>query len=174
MADKNQPQNDNILNNIKLVDSSAGSKASDNLTNLVINNLANERRCSVAIAQVAFCILCQQGATSARASGNLSVTLQEHDDLIRFSTEDIRRACKQADNKITVRKVARSLGSSIYTICKNYNVDGNLAKKLNITDPDSKWASDFQDSNPDCPEHIRNKIVQHFKEISSIKQKKKK
>ena len=123
-------------------------------------------------AIVVIALLFQQGGSARGCDGNMSVTI--FDQTIKLA--DIRKILKNNSCNKAERKLARSLASSIYTVCLRMNVPGNLFNKISKTDLSvsheidaSAWMSDFQSDNPDCPTEIKNLILQTFKEKNKKK-----
>lgn len=109
-------------------------------------------------------ILLQQGATSPKTPGSKS--------LGGIRVDDIRRQVKKANDKITLRKLARSMKQEIIGIILTMGddaIEGNLAKKMrlelgNISKEEAAWASDFQTYNEKCPTRVRNWLRKNYQD----------
>lgn len=72
-------------------------------------------------------------------------------------------------------KLARTLGSDLYEICKGLKVRGNLGNRLlqldpTLTEDELIWSADFQEQNSECPQKVRTLLNRHYEE--SVKKNK--
>ncbi len=81
----------------------------------------------------------------------------------------IRKVMKDCNLDRKERKLARSLATPIFEVCKKLSLPGNLYNTIItnqevgvLSEEDKIWLSDFQNGNPDCPERLQNLIRNHF------------
>lgn len=81
------------------------------------------------------------------------------------------RECINSENlKYTLRQWARTNADLIQRICDHYGIEGDLAKKIardrpEITHEEKIWLSNFQMDNPNCPENVRNLLMEHYRKL---------
>jgi len=114
-------------------------------------------------------ILFQQGGTARKCDGNLTVKIFNEE--IKLS--EVRSSLRKAGLKNAERKLARTLGTTLYLIAERLELPGNLAKKVQKNYPDVKfspselaWLSDFQSDNEECPGPLKTYIIECFKSQS--------
>lgn len=155
---------DNTLNNIGNIntgDPPAMMPASE--TNLLITELSKKLSCSQETAFVGTCLICQRGGTAKRAQGNIFVVI----DGIRFELNLIRQVMNDNKIKSTLRQFARTHADKIFNISYRFGVEGDLAKKISRRYPsldqlEKTWLSNFQMDNPNCPENVKNILMEHY------------
>ena len=110
-------------------------------------------------------ILFQQGGTTKKCDGNLTAKIFG----VEIKLATIRNILKIEGARGGERKLARSLATPIFTISMELNLQGNLAKPIvknsndkEFTMEEMAWMSDFQNENPDCPNHIKTLINKYF------------
>jgi len=107
----------------------------------------------------------QQGGTARSCDGNTSVTIFGR--TVKLAT--LRKSLKLAGHKGSERKLARAMASTIFYVCSELNLEGNLSSKLTrlnpertFSDTEKIWLSDFQCDNPECPPALRQLINKSF------------
>lgn len=164
-------------NQLKVRDSNSMSSISDTAMNRIIEDIKNDRKCNDEEAFTALALLSQMGGTSARAQTGVEVTVGN----TTFNIETIRKIIKKVTGK-NLRRLAKTYASSFYEISKIHKFRGNLYNKITskykfkLENPDDiYWISDFQGENHECPQYIRDQLIQYYNEhIESNKPKKKK
>lgn len=96
-----------------------------------------------------------------------------------FKLSDIRKILKQNSSNKSERKLARTLATEIFEICKVLETPGNLYLKIQksnlnktFTTEEKIWLFDFQSDNEDCPMELRNLILETFKKRKNEKKPK--
>lgn len=124
----------------------------------------NEARALIA------CFL-QGGATAKGADGNMTFDY----DGKAYKLADLRNSLKKCGRRNQMRKFARVLAQDIYDIAVMLDLDGNLYKKiyrmvasanevtvnadLDYVEAHRHWLSDFQESNLNAPQSVRQLIT---------------
>lgn len=111
-------------------------------------------------------IIMQKGGANQRTGSE--TTIRYGDSTV--TTRMIRKAC--ADNKMTPRQLARAMGDEIMSMMMalgDERLEGNMAKRYRRDYPDATleerlWASDFQTYNPQCPERVRQWLVNDYRD----------
>lgn len=115
-------------------------------------------------------ILCQSGGTAKKCDGSIHASV----DSTTFRLKTIRDIFQKNGLKNGLRKFARSKATEIFKVCKVAKLEGNLAKKIRSMSIGSDWqpdfwiwASDFQVENTDCPQEVRDAIINSFPKTKS-------
>lgn len=141
---------------------------------------ANEKQCNNIVSEIqrscrdakkphviiAISILLQRGATSPKTPGNKQISF----GTATITVDTIRKACK--NEKCTTRQFARGMKNIVISVMENLGEaapDGNLAKLFktdvkNVTKQELIWASDFQTYNENCPDKVKNWLLENYKE----------
>jgi hypothetical protein len=151
------------LNEIQIKVEKAPALASEEDATKVVAAVAKKHNCSMKTAVSAMYIICQKGGTARKAQPNIYATVNG----TRIDLGSIRECITKLKISMTLRQFARTYATQIYTISAYYGVDGDLCKKAerifpNILQSEKYWISNFQMDNPDCPQNIRNYLVNHF------------
>jgi hypothetical protein len=120
------------------------------------------------VATTVLAIICQRGGTSRKAQGNINAFVNNRN----FELAQIRRIMSDNKLRFTLRQYARYNATRIASICNHWSIEGDLAKKIsrnskspiaqNLTISEKIWLSNFQMDNQDCPEQLRELIVEHY------------
>lgn len=120
-------------------------------------------------------VLFQQGATARSCNGNMNITIFGKD----VKLAEIRKIFREHNASRGERKFARTYADQIYKIASQLQIKGNLANKimkrnptLNLKLAEQVWLSDFQVSNPNAPENLRELILSTFETNKKEKEKK--
>ena len=148
----------------KLKEALYNNEASEQEVEKIINSLSEEKKINHAKVLVIIAILMQQGATSPKTPGNKIYS--------EITVDDLRRHTKLVNDKLTLRRLARSLKQNIAEIILTMGddaIEGNLAKKMKIefgeiTKEEAVWASDFQTYNENCPIRVRNWLKKNYQD----------
>lgn len=121
---------------------------------------------SIEQAFIILAIASQQGGTARGCSGNLEFEYCEK----KIKLANIRNSFKSIINdRYALRKFARTYASEFYQICNEYDIQGNLVKKINrlhpeisLTKEEAVWLSDYQINNEDLPTKLKDLIISTF------------
>lgn len=115
-----------------------------------------------ALASIA--IICQKGGTSKKAQGTVYSVVNGK----RLDLNMIRNIMRETGCTFTLRQWARTNATNIYEVAKIFDIEGDLAKKIarnspEVTQDEKYWISNFQMDNTDCPQNIREMLLNHYK-----------
>lgn len=79
----------------------------------------------------------------------------------------IRRIMRDRNLNFTLRQWARTYATEIFEVSSHFSIEGDLAKKVarnrpEITQEERYWLSNFQMDNPNCPQNIRDLLMEHY------------
>ena len=115
---------------------------------------------------MAIALICQKGGTAKKAQGNVYIIING----IKTDLSLIRQIMNELKLKFTLRQFARTYCNEIYKIASFFDIEGDLAKKIgrnyqNLSRDEKIWLANFQMDNPNCPEDIRNYLMEHFNSL---------
>jgi hypothetical protein len=115
-------------------------------------------------ALIAVSGLCQLGATNKGSSRSITYTYKNK----TISAGDFANICSSVKAGGTPRQFARAAGTSIAKIAKHLHEPDDLSRQMkldhpNLTPDEECWCSNFQSSNPDCPDLVRNWLREDFR-----------
>ena len=117
---------------------------------------------SASLAMAAVPGVCQRGGTNRTASSTTaSYTINEK----TLTAKEFAEICRSAGG--TPRQFARTLGTTIFRFAEYLGEEGDLARQMsidnpNLTDQQKYWCSNFQTTNVDCPQDVRNWLVSNY------------
>lgn len=108
------------------------------------------------------CGMLQKGGTSK----NMKPTSYFEIGDIKLTKNILNKACEE--NKITPRQLARAMANRIHFVAVTLSLPGNQAKNFSLKYSDATleeryWASDFQTFNPNCPQRVKDWLVENYK-----------
>jgi hypothetical protein len=115
-------------------------------------------------AETSLSIICQKGGTSKKAQGNIYSIVNGK----KLELHEVRTIIKNNNLNFTLRQWARTYATNIYKVCNLFGIEGDLAKKIarnrpEVTNDEKVWLSNFQMDNTDCPQNIRDMLMEHYK-----------
>jgi hypothetical protein len=121
-------------------------------------------------ATVAIAIICQKGGTSKKAQGTIYANVDGH----KVDLNLVRRIMRENGLNYTLRQWARTHASEIFELASNFGIEGDLSKKIarnrpEITQEEKYWLSNFQMDNPNCPQNVRDLLMEHYNSLSPSK-----
>lgn len=160
--------NENDFNQIDISNKGPSNKSSGLMTDTEIKKVLDY--CTekggfenITDTMVAIAGLCQVGATNKNAGKMLSYSYKTK----TIGAKDFWDACQQAKKNGTPRQFARTKGSLIAKIAIQLQEPGDLARQMtldraDLTMEEMVWCSNYQSTNPDCPEKVRNWLRDNF------------
>lgn len=144
-------------------------------TNLTLAKYAAIEQIPIDFAIIGISALLQSGAY-LKSVPNRKIKINNHE----FTKKSLVFAAEQAENKYTLRAMARFMKLNIVKVALTYNIPGHLfarykienASKIAQMNPEiiktySAYCTDFQIENPDCPEDIRQYLADREKNRSN-------
>ena len=106
----------------------------------------------------------QNGGTNKNAGQTTQFSVGD----FSLAAQDLQNILKAIDPKATSRQLARSLAPQIAEVALNLGLEGDLANQMKYDHPDltleeAVWCSNFQTTNQECPERVRNWLVNNYK-----------
>lgn len=149
----------------------------ENKNDLKITNVLSESTCDEILDKlkkkyqfddaevyVAITVVLQRGGTNKGAGNTAKVTLRDKS----LTAQDLQNTINVTKKNATNRQFARALANEIVQVALQLNIEGDLANQMRFEFPDltqeeAIWCSNFQTTNPQCPERVRNWLVQNYK-----------
>lgn len=108
--------------------------------------------------------LLQSGGTNRGAGNSVIFTYDDHS----LAAQELQSLIKKVKKNATNRQLARTIADQIVEIAIELNIPGDLAEQMRYEHPDllkieKIWCSNFQTTNPNCPERVRNWLVLNYK-----------
>lgn len=112
--------------------------------------------------------LMQNGGSNRNAGPNVSYTLAGY----TLSAADFQKFCRKKTSGGTARQFARTMANEIAKFAAILDEEGDLARQMRLDDPLlprdlAVWCSNFQSENSQCPQIVRDWLVQKKKADSS-------
>jgi hypothetical protein len=108
--------------------------------------------------------LAQEGATSPKFAETREIGIYTG---ISIRAGDVREAAKNCNT--TIRKLARALRKEAIKVAQTHDIEGNLAKRYKLENPDYQkqelyWVSDFQtfSEEPEMPEKVKEWLLINY------------
>ena len=106
----------------------------------------------------------QLGGSNQKAGNSISYTVGEYTLTSQQLTNNIKKVVKNGTN----RQLARSVANDVATIAITLNIPGDLHSQMalefpNMSDAEKVWCSNFQTQNPNCPDNVREWLVENYK-----------
>lgn len=107
--------------------------------------------------------ICQRGGTN-RSANTISTTFGIQGAFA--NSKEFGDVCKKYG--MTPRQFARTMASDIYKFAEIMQEEGDLSRQMaadypNLSMEERVWCSNFQTTNPDCPENVRAWLVNNFR-----------
>lgn len=112
-------------------------------------------------------IICQKGGTARQAQSMVYSIVNGK----RLELSTIRAILRKKNLKFTLCQCARTNATNIYQVYQLFTIEGDLSKKIarhepSVTLEEKIWLSNFQMDNEDCPQNVRDLLMQHYKALS--------
>jgi hypothetical protein len=110
--------------------------------------------------------LAQNGGTNRNAGSSISYSAFNK----TLNVSDLQSYLRANNlNTATIRQFCRGLANEIAQTAEIIGQDGDLANQMgrddpNITKAEAAWCSNFQTTNPNCPEKVRHWLLNNFKD----------
>lgn len=106
----------------------------------------------------------QLGGSNQKAGNSISFRIGEYTLTSQQLSNNIKKIIKNGTN----RQLARSIANEVATIAMTLNIPGDLHSQMalefpNLTESEKVWCSNFQTQNPDCPDNVRQWLVENYK-----------
>jgi len=147
---------------------------SESICDEILDKLKEKYQFDDAEVYVAITVLLQRGGTNKGAGSTIKFTLRDKS----LTAQDLQNTVNAVKKNATNRQFARALANEIAQVAVQLNIEGDLANQMRFEFPDltqeeAAWCSNFQTTNSQCPEKVRNWLVQNYKNRFRKEQKKK-
>jgi len=145
-----------------VMDTVSSNRVDPTICNRILNDIHRESGSdNHTNTYVAVCGLLQKGGTSRAMNNSSSFT---HGNT-RVTKAILHNACNR--HNATPRQLARTLADRIADISLALSLPGNQSKNYRLRYPNAApnelaWASDFQTFNPNCPNAVRDFLVENY------------
>lgn len=154
------------LKALTITEPTAAALISKTESERLIGDVATELRGSEDEAALALSIICQKGGTSKKAQGTVYAIVNGK----KIDLNTIRKIMREKSHNFTLRQWARTNATEIYEVNQHFGIEGDLAKKIarnkpEVTQDERYWLSNFQMDNPNCPQNVRDMLMNHYKTL---------
>ena len=137
---------------------------SESICDEILDKLKKKYQFDDAEVYVAITVILQRSGTNKGAGNTAKVTLRDKN----LTAQDLQNTINVIKKNATNRQFARALANEIAQVALQLNIEGDLANQMRFEFPDltqeeAVWCSNFQTTNPQCPERVRNWLVQNYK-----------
>lgn len=137
---------------------------SESICDEILDKLKKKYQFDDAEVYVAITVVLQRGGTNKSAGNTAKVTLRDKS----LTAQDLQNTINVIKKNATNRQFARTLANEIAQVALQLNIEGDLANQMRFEFPDltqeeAIWCSNFQTTNSQCPERVRNWLVQNYK-----------
>lgn len=106
----------------------------------------------------------QRGGSNQKAGNSISFTFGDH----TLTSHELQKAIQLTLKNATNRQLARTIADEIQQISAELNLPGDLHSQMkfeypNLSDSDAVWCSNFQTTNPKCPDLVRQWLVNNYR-----------
>lgn len=105
----------------------------------------------------------QNGGSNRNAGTNISFSI----DNKSLNASELQNIIQTTEKNATTRQFCRTMADEIQEFAEMLKIEGDLAKQMRInypkmSDEESIWCSNFQTTNPNCPESVRKWLVENY------------
>ena len=160
------PFNPEDLKSLNITEITPAALVSSAESDKLIADVAKETNCTPEQSALALSIICQKGGTSKKAQGTVYAIV----DGKKTDLNTIRKIMREKGHNFTLRQWARTNATEIYEVCSYFSIEGDLSKKIarnrpSVTQDEKYWLSNFQMDNPNCPQSVRDLLMDHYKTL---------
>ena len=137
---------------------------SESICDEILDKLKKKYQFDDAEVYLAITVILQRGGTNKGAGNTAKITLHNKN----LTAQDLQNTINTIKKNATNRQFARTLANEIVQVALQLDIEGDLANQMRFEFPDltreeAVWCSNFQTTNPQCPERVRNWLVQNYK-----------
>merc|ERR1712224_774217 len=134
------------------------------ISDLKNKNSKNLRVTNVLDVETVKNIVLQRGGTNKGAGNATAYTIGD----FNMTAQSLQSVVTSVKKGATNRQLARALSNEIAQIALSLDIEGDLSNQMRYTYPDitsaeAVWCSNFQTTNPNCPERVREWLVNNYK-----------
>lgn len=130
----------------------------------IIEKIIEKNNCTAEQAFIAITTILQQGGTNKGAGNNSKYS----SNAITLTAQDLQNIINTVAKNATNRQFARTMADDIAQIALHAGIEGDLANQMRFEYPDltsteAVWCSNFQTTNQNCPDRVREWLVYNYK-----------
>ena len=135
----------------------------------IIEKIKEKKDVSDTIALALITGIMQNGGSNKNAGQAVSFSIEDK----TLSAQELQSYIKSIKSTSTNRQLARALADEIGQIAYSLGLEGDLSNQMRYDHPDltfedAVWCSNFQTTNQNCPEIVRDWLVYNYKSLSLI------
>jgi hypothetical protein len=106
----------------------------------------------------------QRGGSNQKAGNAIKYDFGEDS----LTSQELQKFVKTHQKNGTNRQLARSIANEIAKIALEFKIPGDLHAQMkfeypNMTEDEAVWCSNFQTTNPNCPDTVREWLVDNYR-----------
>jgi len=130
----------------------------------IVLKIQTNLKCEETDALVLITGVLQRGGTNKGAGNATAYTIGD----FNMTAQSLQSVVTSVKKGATNRQLARALSNEIAQIALSLDIEGDLSNQMRYTYPDitsaeAVWCSNFQTTNPNCPERVREWLVNNYK-----------
>jgi hypothetical protein len=147
-------------NKINLITNTLSEETVDAIMKLIVA----EKKVNNETAWILVTGVIQRGGSNQKAAN--AVTFNFGDNSL--SAKELLDFIRKVQSNATARQFARSIANDIIEIAIALKIPGDLHAQMRferptLSDTEAAWCSNFQTSNPNCPDSVRNWLVSNHR-----------
>lgn len=140
------------------------SEITSDVADQIIKNIAEKKGISETVAIALIAGLVQNGGTNKGAGNSAKFTLGDR----TLTAQELGNFIKKSSEGSTIRQLARAMADDIVEVSLEMEMEGDLANQMrydypDITTEEAVWCSNFQTTNTNCPDRVRNWLVDNYR-----------
>lgn len=152
-------QNSSKLSNIRVT-----NILDERTTDVIIEEIMEKKNCAETEALMLLSGLLQKGGTNKSAGNSTKFIIGD----MSLTAQELQNILNEKKRGATNRQLARALADEIAEISLVLNIEGDLSNQMRYDFPEltlteAVWCSNFQTTNPNCPENVRHWLVKNYK-----------
>lgn len=149
----------NIPGNIRVT-----SEIAEEAVDQIIQSISTKKGISETVTVALIAGLAQNGGTNKGAGNSAKFTFGEN----TLTAQELTNHIKKVQENGTVRQLARAMADDIQEVAMTLKVEGDLANQMrydypDLTEEEATWCSNFQTTNINCPDRVRNWLVDNYR-----------
>ena len=140
------------------------SEISEDAAYQIVNNISEKKGTSVTVTVALIAGLTQNGGTNKGAGSSAKFTFEDK----TLTAQELTHYIKKVQENGTIRQLARAMADDIAAVAIKLGIEGDLANQMRYDYPDltheeAVWCSNFQTTNINCPDRVRNWLVDNYR-----------
>lgn len=137
---------------------------SDEVVNQILELIMQEKKTDINNTWILVTGVLQRGGSNQKAANAVTFNFGDYN----LSAKELKNYITKIQSNATSRQFARSVADDIIGIAITLKIPGDLHAQMrfeypNLTDSEAAWCSNFQTSNPNCPDNVRQWLVKNHR-----------